>query len=273
MAEVKGDDQLEILPKLEETNTSTTETPNKTTDKSNGQKSTRNRQRRNRSPNKSKRNRSRSPLNRTNTSNSQSKTERQVYVANIPFETKWTDLKDLFRQTVGNVSFCKIFEDEEGRSRGCGLVEFGDAASAKRAIETMNRHLLNGRAIIVKEDVECERDDCGRLIVGSSKKDTKEDRRSFGLSTQNYNTFGLSQEFLESLDIKGNLFLLFFHYFLICNIFSFFKRTTEQSFICGQLGLQSRRKETGRDFSFSRKSVSRAIVHGYRRRQQRSWDS
>ena len=52
---------------------------------------------------------------------------------------------------VGNVKFVEMFNDEKGRSRGCGIVEFEDTASAKQAIETMDRYSLNGREIVVKE--------------------------------------------------------------------------------------------------------------------------
>jgi RNA recognition motif-containing protein len=155
-----------------------------------------------------KRNRSRSPLDRR--TSIVGKSGRRVYVANIPFEVKWTDLKDLFRLKVGNVMFCQIFEDEDGRSRGCGLVEFSDSVSAQRAIEMMNRHNYKGREIVVKEDVECDRDVFGRMLTSGPKKDVKDDRRPDRNSqpieayNKSYNTFGLSTEFLDSLGITGN---------------------------------------------------------------------
>lgn len=75
---------------------------------------------RGRSPNK--RRRSRSPIDRHR--QSESKASRRVYVANVAFDVKWSDLKDLFREKVGNVVYCQLFEDEKGQSRGCGLIEF-----------------------------------------------------------------------------------------------------------------------------------------------------
>lgn len=137
---------------------------------------------------------------------------RRCYVANVPFDVKWSDLKALFRQEIGNVTYCQLFEDEEGRSRGCGLIEFADAVSAQKAIETMHRYHFRGRELVVKEDVDGERDFCGRLLTSMSKKDDKEtriiDRFLFKPMAcfEAYNTYGLSVEFLESLGITGTSF-------------------------------------------------------------------
>lgn len=81
----------------------------------------RDKDKRNRSP--IRRRRSRSPIDR-GSHRSETKASRRVYVANVAFDVKWSDLKDLFRDKVGNVVYCQLFEDEEGRPRGCGLIEF-----------------------------------------------------------------------------------------------------------------------------------------------------
>jgi len=92
-------------------------------------------EKRGRSP---RRDRSRSPVDRRGKDSN--KTHRTVYVANVAFDTNWTEVKDLFREKIGNVHYCRMFDDEEGRSRGCGLVEFNDVASAKKAIEELHRY-------------------------------------------------------------------------------------------------------------------------------------
>lgn len=165
---------------------------------------------RSRSPNK--RARSRSPVDRRRDS---TKAARRVYVANVAFDVKWSDLKDLFREKVGNVLYCQLFEDEEGRSRGCGLVEFGDAASAQRAIQQLHRFNYKGRELVVREDVDCERDQCGRMITNGKKEIVKDvgnrsrDERRFDRVPQQpqpfgtYNTYGLSPQFLDSLGVDG----------------------------------------------------------------------
>lgn len=49
---------------------------------------------------------------------------KRVYVSNIPYEYRWQDLKDLFRRMVGNVEYVEMFQDENGKARGVGIVEF-----------------------------------------------------------------------------------------------------------------------------------------------------
>jgi len=165
-----------------------------------------------------RRRRSRSPLNRRSDdrlgshSSRESRASRRVYVANVPFDVKWSDLKDLFRDKIGNVSYCQLFENEDGKSRGCGLVEFQDSASARKAIDILHRYEYRGRELVVKEDLDCERDRCGRLILPSRRdKERERDHHmdgfdvSVGGSAQSYNTYGLSPQFLESLGVKGPL--------------------------------------------------------------------
>ncbi|OTF73159.1 myelin expression factor 2-like protein [Euroglyphus maynei] len=160
------------------------------------------------------RRRSRSPVR--SREDRSTKIHRRVYVANIPFDVKWGELKDLFRDKVGNVRFCQLFENEEGKPRGCGLVEFEDSASAKKAIEVLNRFDFKGRELVVKEDLDIDRDRFGRLILSSGRSDRErdrdrrrdryEDRHSNGSdSGSSYHTYGLSPQFLNSLGIKGPL--------------------------------------------------------------------
>ncbi len=164
-----------------------------------------------------RRRRSRSPLNRRSDdrtgshSSRESRASRRVYVANVPFDVKWNDLKDLFRDKIGNVTYCQLFEGEDSKSRGCGLVEFQDSASARKAIDILHRYEYRGRELVVKEDLDCERDRCGRLILPSRRdKERESDYRLDGFdvsvgSAQSFNTYGLSPQFLESLGVKGPL--------------------------------------------------------------------
>lgn len=88
---------------------------------------------------------------------------KRVYVSNIPYEYRWQDLKDLFRRQVGNVEYVELFMDENGKPRGCGIVEFKEAENVGKALDVMNRYELNGREIVVKEDHGEERDKYGRI--------------------------------------------------------------------------------------------------------------
>lgn len=77
---------------------------------------------------------------------------------------KWQELKDLFRREVGDVTFVELFNDENGKPRGCGIVEFATSDSVSVALDKMNRYDLNGRNLVIKEDYGNDRDKFGRVI-------------------------------------------------------------------------------------------------------------
>ncbi len=139
-----------------------------------------------------------------------------MFVSNIPFEMKWQEVKDMFRDEVGEVQYVNMFNDENDKPRGCGILEFATAEVAKKAIEKMHKYDLKGRKLVVKEDTDQDRDRCGRLITGrgGDRRDRDGDRdrdrdRGRGMGGGGGggggNTYGLSPQFLESLDIDGPL--------------------------------------------------------------------
>ena len=48
------------------------------------------------------------------------------------------------------MTFVELFEDEAGKSMGCGLVEYASPEEAKKAIEQLNDSKISGREIKVK---------------------------------------------------------------------------------------------------------------------------
>lgn len=80
---------------------------------------------------------------------------RRVFVGNLAYSVSWQDLKDHMRQ-CGEVLHCDILREPNTTlgSKGCGIVEFASASSAKRAIHEMTESMLKGRAIFVREDRE-----------------------------------------------------------------------------------------------------------------------
>ncbi|KAK9542415.1 hypothetical protein VZT92_000280 [Zoarces viviparus] len=80
----------------------------------------------------------------------------RVFISNIPYDMKWQAIKDLMREKVGEVTYVELFKDSEGKSRGCGVVEFKDEEFVKKAIEAMNKHDLSGRPLNIKEDPDGE---------------------------------------------------------------------------------------------------------------------
>ncbi|KAK3570001.1 hypothetical protein QTP86_008429 [Hemibagrus guttatus] len=75
----------------------------------------------------------------------------RVFISNIPYDMKWQAIKDLMREKVGEVTYVELFKDAEGKSRGCGVVEFKDEEFVKKAIEVMNKYDLSGRPLNIKE--------------------------------------------------------------------------------------------------------------------------
>jgi len=77
----------------------------------------------------------------------------RVYVGNLSWDTAWQDLKDHMRQ-AGHVVRADVLVDSDGRSKGCGVVEYGSAEDAQRAIDQLNQSNLRGRNIFVRQDRE-----------------------------------------------------------------------------------------------------------------------
>lgn len=77
----------------------------------------------------------------------------RVYVGNLSWGVKWQDLKDHMAR-VGKVEHADVFEDSNGRSKGCGIVEYSSAEDAQKAIKELNDTELFGRLIFVREDRE-----------------------------------------------------------------------------------------------------------------------
>jgi len=78
---------------------------------------------------------------------------KSVYVGNLSYEVAWQDLKDHMR-TVGDVVYAEVMTMHDGRSKGCGIVEFSTPDGAREAIEKLNDTDLKGRTIFVREDRE-----------------------------------------------------------------------------------------------------------------------
>ena len=55
---------------------------------------------------------------------------------------------------AGDVQYSKVLTDRDGRSKGCGIVEYSTVEGAKDAIEKLTDTELKGRKIFVREDRE-----------------------------------------------------------------------------------------------------------------------
>ncbi|MES2186869.1 MAG: RNA-binding protein [Pseudomonadota bacterium] len=76
---------------------------------------------------------------------------KKLYVGNLSYNIRDNDLQQAFGE-FGTVASAKVMmERETGRSKGFGFVEMGTDAEALAAIEGMNGHNLDGRALTVNE--------------------------------------------------------------------------------------------------------------------------
>lgn len=75
----------------------------------------------------------------------------RIYIGNLSFDTTEDSLNDLFGQH-GQVQGVSIIMDRmTGRSRGFGFIEMADDNEGKAAMEAINGHELDGRALRVNE--------------------------------------------------------------------------------------------------------------------------
>ena len=75
----------------------------------------------------------------------------KIYVANLSFELRDEDLKELF-VSFGEVSSAKIIMDKmTDRSRGFGFVEMADETAGRKAIAKLNGFTVEGRTLKVNE--------------------------------------------------------------------------------------------------------------------------
>ena len=75
----------------------------------------------------------------------------KLYVGNLPYQVRDSDLEQAFSQ-FGQVTSAKVMmERETGRSKGFGFVEMGSDAEAQAAISGMNGQPMGGRSIVVNE--------------------------------------------------------------------------------------------------------------------------
>ena len=78
----------------------------------------------------------------------------RVFVGNLSWHVSWQDLKDHFKKSGHEVTRADVLKGPDGRSKGCGLVEFATIQGAQHAILTLNDTELHGRQIFVREDRE-----------------------------------------------------------------------------------------------------------------------
>jgi nucleolin len=93
--------------------------------------------------------------------------QRSCFVGNLSWDTDEAQLS-AFCASAGDVVSCVIMRRGR-RSTGSGLVEFNDAASAQKAVATLNGTELEGRAVVVREDRVAEQPSNGTTTKQEKK--------------------------------------------------------------------------------------------------------
>ena len=74
-----------------------------------------------------------------------------IFVAKLDFGVSNQELRQLF-ENYGTVLKATVATDREtGKPRGFAFVEMADSSEAQRAIQALDGHIINGRALAVKE--------------------------------------------------------------------------------------------------------------------------
>ena len=74
-----------------------------------------------------------------------------IYLGNLPFKITENELENLFNE-FGAIKSIKIITDNEtGRSRGFGFVEFENREDGESAIEQLAGKELHGRELVINE--------------------------------------------------------------------------------------------------------------------------
>jgi len=76
---------------------------------------------------------------------------KKLYVGNLPYGTSDSELQRLFEEYGSVMSAQVIVDRDSGRSKGFGFVEMGNQDEAQSAIDGLNGHEVNGRALTVNE--------------------------------------------------------------------------------------------------------------------------
>lgn len=147
-----------------------------------------------------------------------SSNNRMVYITNIAYEARWVDLKSLVREKGGEVTFCELLEDGNGKPKGNAVVEFETREGAENCVTNLQKYDWKGRSIIAKEirdptaffrTIKAEtgidylsRTGGGGPAGGRAHQNKDHDRPS---RTGTFDLFGLNMEFLRQHNIEPPL--------------------------------------------------------------------
>ena len=77
------------------------------------------------------------------------KSQRSVFVGNIPYEATEEKLKEIFSEVGPVTSFKLVYDRENGKPKGYGFCEFQDPEMALSAMRNLNGYEIGGRTLRV----------------------------------------------------------------------------------------------------------------------------
>lgn len=77
------------------------------------------------------------------------KSQRSVFVGNIPYEATEEKLKDIFSEVGPVISFKLVYDRENGKPKGYGFCEYKDPETAHSAMRNLNGYEIGGRTLRV----------------------------------------------------------------------------------------------------------------------------
>ena len=87
---------------------------------------------------------------------------KKLYIGNLGFEVTNKDLEELFAKAGVTGSASVVTDRATGQSRGFGFMEVESSADVQKAIQQLDGHEFQGRALKVDQAHERERSGGGR---------------------------------------------------------------------------------------------------------------
>lgn len=112
----------------------------------------------------------------------------RVYVGNLAWGVRSEELK-AHMEPMGEVVRAYVFEDFQGRSKGCGIVVYKTEEAAQKSIRELTDSILHERPIFVREDRE---ENSGKFAGGRAGSRPRVGRFDAGRSSGRSGGYGSS---------------------------------------------------------------------------------
>lgn len=107
----------------------------------------------------------------------------RLYVGNLPYSCSEEDLKNLFSDYETS-SVKLIIDRETGRSKGFGFVEIDSKEQAQKAMQALDKKVVDGKALVVNEARPPQKREGGG--GGREGRDSREGGRPFNKAPRRF---------------------------------------------------------------------------------------